>query len=53
MEFLNVAQREYKVELETWDEGAGGVHAIQVRLLVFFPTKDIPHLVKTFTEYAE
>ncbi len=53
MEFLNIAQRPYKVELETWDDGAEGMHSIQVRLLVFFPTKDIPQLVKAFTEYAE
>jgi len=53
MEFLEVVQRPYKVELETWDDGAEGIHAIQVRLLVFFPTADIPELVKVFTEYAK
>ena len=52
MEFLDIAQRPYKVELETWDDGAEGMHAIQVRLLVFFPTQDIPQLVKAFQDYA-
>jgi hypothetical protein len=47
-EFLNVAQREYKVEVETWDEGENGEHSIAVRLLVFFPMKDIPDLIKAF-----
>ena len=53
MEFLDIAQRPYKVELETWDEGAEGVHSIQVRLFVFFPTRDIPVLVKAFEDYAK
>lgn len=50
-EFLNVAQRPYKVEVETWDEGNGGEVAVRVRLLVLFPTKDIPRLVKAFAAY--
>jgi len=49
MEFLAVAQREYKVELETWNEGKDdGKLSIVVRLLVLFPTGDIPYLVKAF-----
>ena len=47
-QFLYVAQREFKVELETWDERENGQHSIVVRLLVFFPTNDIPRLVKAF-----
>jgi hypothetical protein len=49
-EFLFIAQRNYKVELETWDEGEDGEHSIRVRLLVLFPMADIPDLVKRFTE---
>jgi hypothetical protein len=52
-EFLFVAQRPYKVELETWDEGEGGEQCIVVRLLVFFPAKDIPTLVRAFTKAAK
>jgi hypothetical protein len=49
-EFLWIAQREYKVEAETWDEGADddGQHVYGVRLLVLFPTIDIPALVEAF-----
>src|SRR5262249_36209620 len=53
VEFLDIVQRPYKVELETWDDGAEGVHAIQVRLFVFFPTQDIPQLVEAFKAYAK
>ena len=52
-EFLDVAQKNYLVELERWDEGARGVHSYRVRLLVFFPVKDIPRLIKAFTEVIE
>jgi hypothetical protein len=52
MEFLEVAQREYKVEVETWDEGEDGRLAIMVSLVVLFPTADIPRLVEAF-EQAE
>lgn len=48
MEFLDVAQQPYRVEVETWDEGTNGHLSIAVRLLVFFPTKDIPKLIKKF-----
>jgi hypothetical protein len=48
MEFLDMVQRPYRVELETLDEGKGGRHAFVVKLLVFFPTEDIPTLVKRF-----
>jgi hypothetical protein len=51
--FLDVAQRNYKVELEHWDEGEDGEHSFRARLLVLFPTKHIPQLVKAFIEYAE
>jgi hypothetical protein len=47
--FLKVAQQPYRVELETWDEGEEGEQQITVRLLVLFPTKDIPRLMKAFT----
>lgn len=50
MEFLNVAQQPYRVEVETWDEGTNGHLSIAVRLLVFFPTKDIPKLIRKFRE---
>jgi hypothetical protein len=50
--FLDVAQRDYKVEIETWDEGQDGEHSIAVRLLVFFPTRDIPYLLKQFRRPA-
>jgi hypothetical protein len=47
--FLNVAQKRYRVELQNWNEGVGGELSIRVRLLVYFPTRDIPRLVKVFT----
>lgn len=50
--FLNIVGREYKVETEIWDEGEDGQHSFVVRLLVFFPTKDIPRSVKAFRAYA-
>ncbi len=51
MEFLNVTGgRRCKVETETWDEGENGEHSFVVRLLVFFPTRDIPRLVKAFKD---
>jgi hypothetical protein len=52
-EFLDVAQRNYKAELETWDEGEEGRLSIVVRLLVFFPTKDIPWLVEAFEKHKD
>jgi hypothetical protein len=52
MEFLHVAQSEYKVELERQDEVEDGELSIVVRLLVFFPTEDVPGLVEAFTYYA-
>jgi hypothetical protein len=49
MEFLEVAQSDYRVELETWDESEeDGQYAIIVSLHVLFPTKDIPRLVEAF-----
>ena len=51
--FLCMAQRRYQVEVETWDEGHDGQHVFRVSLLVFFPTTDIPRLVKAFAGYAE
>jgi hypothetical protein len=50
-EFLDVAQRLYKVEAETWEEpriDESGKQHYRVRILVRFPTKDIPQLVKSF-----
>jgi hypothetical protein len=50
-EFLFVAQKPYKVELEMWDEGEEGEQRPRVRLLVFIPTEDIQSLVKAFERY--
>jgi hypothetical protein len=50
--FLCMAQRHYKVEVETWDEGHEGQHVFRVSLLVFFPTREIPQLVQAFARYA-
>jgi hypothetical protein len=47
-DFLSVAPRNYKVDLETLDAIKDGKRHIRVRLLVYFPTKDIPRLVKAF-----
>src|SRR6516162_2405054 len=49
-EFLDVAQRHYRVEVETWDEGEDDKLSIRVRLLVIFPTADIPQLIQAFTQ---
>ena len=48
-EFLNAAQRHYRVEVETWDEGEDDELSIRVRLLVIFPTADIPMLTEAFS----
>jgi hypothetical protein len=47
-DFLSVAPRSYKVELGTSDGIKDGKRHIRVRLLVYFPTRDIPRLVKMF-----
>ena len=47
-DFLTVAPRNYQVGLETSDGIKDGKRHIRVRLLVSFPTKDIPRLVKVF-----
>jgi hypothetical protein len=47
-EFLFIAQKDYHTELERWDEGETVQRAINLRLLVIFPTADIPRLVKAF-----
>lgn len=52
-QFLSVAQRPYRVEVETWDEGTAGRPSIRVRLLVLFPIEDIPYLVKTFEQLVD
>jgi hypothetical protein len=52
-DFLTVAQREYNMEIEKWDEGDDGDLSMRVRLLVFFPTKDIPLLVKNCKQALE
>ena len=49
--FLNIARREYKVEVEQWDEGGDGRCSFRVRFLVFFPIIDIPCLVQAFEEH--
>jgi len=48
-EFLNAARRHYRVEVETWDEGEDDELSIRVRLLVIFPTADIPMLTEAFS----
>jgi len=52
-EFLEVAQEDYQVEVEKWDEGEGGRHGFCVRLLVLFPTADVPKLVARFEAAPE
>lgn len=47
--FLNVGQRHYHFELETWDEGDNGELALRINLNVYFPIGDIPDLVSKFT----
>ncbi len=47
-EFLDIAQRDYHAELERWDEGISGAHAISLRLLVRLPMAEIPELEKKF-----
>ena len=52
--FLNVAQRNYWVDVETWDEGdfdEHSEHAFRVNLFVLFPTADILRLTETFKNY--
>jgi hypothetical protein len=48
MEFLNVVGREYSVEVEAWDEGEEGRPNFVCNLLVFFPVKDVPRLIRRF-----
>jgi hypothetical protein len=50
--FLAVAPRSYQVNLETSDGIKDGKRHIRVRLLVYFPTRDIPRLVKVFAAAA-
>jgi hypothetical protein len=47
-EFLYFAQQDYCTELERWDEGEDGEHAIGLRLVVHVPLADVPRLVKAF-----
>jgi hypothetical protein len=47
-EFLAVAQQDFHVQIETWDEGEWPRHAIRIRLLVLFPTLAIPALTEQF-----
>jgi hypothetical protein len=49
LDFLNVAQREYQVVAQTWDEGESGELHMVGRLLVLFPVDDIPQLIEAFT----
>jgi hypothetical protein len=49
-EFLDVAQRHYRVDVETWEDGVDGELCIGVNLFVLFPTADIPRLVRAFEE---
>lgn len=48
MDFLRVAQENYRTDLERWDELDDGVYWIALRLLVVFPAADIPRLVERF-----
>jgi hypothetical protein len=48
MDFLRVAQENYRTDLERWDELDDGVYWTALRLLVVFPAADIPRLVKRF-----
>jgi hypothetical protein len=45
-EFLDVAQRPYRVVVEAVDEGQDGRLAMHVRLLVLFPARHIPRLAR-------
>jgi hypothetical protein len=47
-EFLDVAQRPYRVVVEAGDEGQDGRLVMHVRLLVLFPTQHIPRLARAF-----
>jgi hypothetical protein len=49
--FLNIARRAYKVEVIQWDEGGDGEHLFRVRLVVSFPTGDVPGLSAVFIEH--
>jgi hypothetical protein len=53
LKFLNVAQREYPVVVETRDDGEGGELHMVGRLLVLFPADDIPQLIEAFTTTTE
>jgi len=48
MDFLRVAQENYRTDLERWDELDDGVYWTALRLLVVFPAADIPRLVERF-----
>ena len=48
MKFLNIAGREYRVEVEAWNEGKRGCPRFVCNLLVYFPLKDVPRLVSRF-----
>jgi hypothetical protein len=50
MDFLRIAQRNYRVEARTWDDGDDGEPVIIVQLVVYFPTQDIPRLVQAFKD---
>ncbi len=49
-EFLYVAQRDYRVDVDTWNEGEerDGGRVPCVQLYVAFPTAEIPRLVEAF-----
>jgi hypothetical protein len=49
--FLNIAQRDYKAEVEQWDEGGDGRCSFRIRLLVFFPIGDVACLLQAFNEH--
>jgi hypothetical protein len=50
MDFLRVAQENYRTDLERWDELDEGVYWTALRLLVVFPAADIPRLVGRFAD---
>jgi hypothetical protein len=53
MEFLDVAQRNYKIDVETQDEGKDDRRSIVVRLLVLFPLADVDMLVNAWKRRKE
>ena len=51
--FLAVARGHYRAELDTADGIKDGKRHTRVRLLVYFPAKDIPRLVRAFAREGD